>query len=52
MGIMTNQINNILMSIPLTLALCTLGCGPVEIGDGSDRTIQVVLEETGYQPFG
>ena len=49
---MKNQTNSILMSLPLALALCTLGCGPVDIGDGSDRAIQVVLEETGYEPFG
>jgi len=34
------------------LSFCLLGCGPMEVGEESDRSIQVVLEETGYSPFG
>jgi len=41
----------IILSLPATLCIAMLGCGPVEIGDG-DRSIQVVLEDTGYKPFG
>ena len=49
---MRNHSKDRLIHLPLALALCFLGCGPVDIGDGSDRAIQVVTEETGYEPFG
>jgi hypothetical protein len=51
-AIMRNPSKDRLIHLPLALTLCFLGCGPVDIGDGSDRAIQVVLEETGYKPFG
>ncbi len=46
------QTTNRAIHLPLIFTLCLLGCGPVDIGNGGDRSIQVVFEKTGYEPFG
>jgi hypothetical protein len=40
-----------LAQLSLLLSITLVGCGS-EPGDSGDRAIQVVLEETGYAPFG
>lgn len=49
---MRNQDRQIAIHFPLMLSICLLGCGPMDTGEEGDRAIQVVLEETGYAPFG
>jgi len=46
------QASNRAVHLPLICSLFLLGCGPVEVGNGGDRSIQVVFEKPGYEPFG